>query len=139
MTWSIYDPTTGIITSRVHNANQLLDRPHVAGNYQPGRWYVMRGQVRPLPDHPLGADHIVWQWDLATESWLVDLPRTEQSARAQRQSLFAFVDKVSPMWWAAMTPEQQTETTAYRQAILDITQQEGWPVMIDWPLKPAWL
>lgn len=139
MTWTIYDPTTGITTSRVRNPNQLVGRPHVPGDWQPGRWYVVRGQPRELPPHPDSADHIVWQWDLATESWSVDLPRTEQRAREQRERLFAFVDKVSPMWWAAMTPAQQSEATAYRQAILDITRQPGWPAMIEWPLKPAWL
>lgn len=139
MTWSIYDPKTGIITSRVNNANQLIGRPHVPGSYQPGRYFVDRDEVFALPQPPDSADHIQWQWDLETRSWSVDVSRTDLAARIKRQGLFAFVDRVSPMWWAAMSVEQQQEAIDYRQAILDITKQEGYPVMIDWPLKPAWL
>lgn len=139
MTWSIYDLKSGIITSRVNNQNQLIGRPNVPGNYQPGKWYVKRGRVHALPLPPDSADHIVWTWDLNSEAWIIDLQRTDQKAREQRQVLFGFVDRVSPMWWAAMTEEQQVAVTTYRQEILDITKQEGYPVMIDWPAKPAWL
>lgn len=139
MTYSIYDPTSGIITSRVNNTNQIIGRKYVAGNYQPGQYYVIRDQVKPLPPKPAGQSYVQWIWELSTESWQYDPKRTESEARRLRQDLFAFVDKVSPMWYASMSPEQQAETQAYRQAILDLTDQPGWPRSVSWPVKPAWL
>lgn len=139
MTWTIYDPTTGITTSRVRNQNQIVGRPHVPGSYQPGQWFVKLGQIRRLPDPPASLDHVVWIWNLEQESWSVDAARTEWAARDARERLLIDVDRVNPMWWQAMTVEQQTETAAYRQAILDLPGQPGWPESIDWPPKPAWL
>lgn len=139
MTYSIYDPRSGIILSRVNNPNQLVGRDYVTGNYQPGEYYVRRDQVKKLPEKPAAQEHVEFNWDLATESWQYDEQRTEQAARRARQDLFKFVDRVSPMWYASMTPEQQAEVTAYRQAILDLTDQLGWPRVIAYPRKPAWL
>ena len=139
MTWTIYDPTTGITTSRVRNANQIAGRAHVPGTWQPGAWYVKQGQPRPLPDRPVSQDHVVWLWDLGQETWQVDRTRTEWAARDRRQGLFQAVDQVSPMWWAAMTADQQAGTAAYRQAIIDLTDQPGWPEIIAYPAKPPWL
>jgi len=38
--------------------------------------------------------------------------------------------------WAEMTPEKQSEWSAYRTALLDITDQAGFPHDITWPTKP---
>lgn len=139
MTWSIYDPTTGLVTSRVNNANQILERDHVRGNYLPGQWYVKNGEPCLLPTKPVMGPQVQFRWDLSTESWQINIDATAYRARQIRQDMLAAVDKVNPMWWAAMTPEQQAATAAYRQALLDITDQPGYPEVIDWPAKPAWL
>jgi len=49
------------------------------------------------------------------------------------------VDTVNPVRYAALTADQQAELAAYRQALLNIPQQTGWPNTIDWPTKPTWL
>ena len=139
MTYSIYDPITGIIVSRVNDPGQILDRPHITGDYTPGEYQVVDHQVIPLPKAPAGPIQAVWLWDKAAQTYVIDIMRTERSARRIRQELLAAVDKVNPMWWAAMTSEQQALTAAYRQALLDITDQPGFPETIDWPTKPAWL
>ena len=38
--------------------------------------------------------------------------------------------------WAEMTAEKQAEWAAYRTALLDITDQAGFPADITWPTKP---
>lgn len=38
--------------------------------------------------------------------------------------------------WAALTPEQQQVWADYRQALLDVPSQEGFPHTVVWPVKP---
>lgn len=58
--------------------------------------------------------------------------------RAKRdKSLKGIVDPINAIRWAAMTPEKQAEWIDYRQALLDVTKQDGWPANIDWPLIPV--
>lgn len=42
----------------------------------------------------------------------------------------------NPLRWAEMTAEKQAEWSAYRTALLDITDQAGFPYNIVWPTKP---
>lgn len=46
------------------------------------------------------------------------------------------VDPINAVRWNAMTTEQQTAWTTYRQALLDVPQQAGFPNTITWPTKP---
>lgn len=64
--------------------------------------------------------------------------KTEKAtaARARRDRLLAETDWLvirAAETGVAMTPEQ----TAYRQALRDITTQEGFPLTIDWPVLPV--
>lgn len=136
MTWSTYDPLTGIVTSRVRNENQLLDRPAVPGDWSPGRYYVREGQVRPLPPC---ADPSLYTWNLDQEQWVLDPAACDRQARATRADLLTAVDRVNPMWWQSLDGERQAQVSAYRQALLDITRQPGYPITISWPVTPAWL
>lgn len=38
--------------------------------------------------------------------------------------------------WGALTTDQQQAWADYRQALLDVPQQEGFPETITWPTKP---
>ena len=38
--------------------------------------------------------------------------------------------------WAALTPVKQTEWADYRQALLDVPSQAGFPHDVTWPTKP---
>lgn len=42
----------------------------------------------------------------------------------------------NPLRWADLTTEQQNAWTAYRTALLDITDQSGFPHNVTWPTKP---
>lgn len=59
--------------------------------------------------------------------------------RSKRDALLATeVDPIvsNPLRWASMTAEQQQEWVDYRQALLDIPQQAGFPHDVVWPTKP---
>jgi hypothetical protein len=59
--------------------------------------------------------------------------------RAERDNrLVAEVDPIvsNALRWADMTVEKQAEWAAYRTALLDITDQAGFPTDITWPTKP---
>ena len=61
------------------------------------------------------------------------------SVRARRDSLLANkVDPIvsNPLRWAEMTTEEQSAWSAYRTALLDITDQAGFPHSVTWPTKP---
>lgn len=59
--------------------------------------------------------------------------------RAQRDwRLQNEVDPIvsNPLRWADMTTEEQNAWAAYRTALLDITDQAGFPHNVTWPTKP---
>ena len=59
--------------------------------------------------------------------------------RAKRDNILAtVVDPIvsNNLRWAEMTAEKQAEWAAYRTALLDITDQAGFPTDITWPTKP---
>lgn len=86
-----------------------------------------------------------WMW---TDSGplAVSLPSDEElyatkaaEVRARRDYLLqSEVDPIvsNPLRWASMPAEKQGEWVAYRQALLDIPQQDGFPANVDWPVKP---
>lgn len=53
--------------------------------------------------------------------------------------LQAKVDPVvsNPLRWAALSEASQSEWATYRQALLDVPQQSGFPDNITWPQEPA--
>ena len=68
-------------------------------------------------------------------------PTTEQlatNARGHRDSLLSEVDSIvgNPLRWASFSQTQQTAWADYRQALLDVPQQDGFPNTINWPTKP---
>jgi hypothetical protein len=46
------------------------------------------------------------------------------------------VDSINPMRWESMTPEQRDVYRTYRQALLDVPSQQGFPWKIQWPDQP---
>lgn len=62
----------------------------------------------------------------------------EAQARAKRDDLLHELDAIvsNPLRWGAFTEAEQQELADYRQALLDVPQQEGFPDDIDWPQKP---
>ena len=67
------------------------------------------------------------------------LEELEYQARLQRNSLLRGVDSIvgNPLRWASFSQTQQTAWANYRQALLDVPQQAGFPNTINWPTKPT--
>lgn len=61
------------------------------------------------------------------------------AARVFRNELLMYVVDplvTNPLRWADLAPEKQAEWTAYRRALLDITEQAGFPHNVTWPEQP---
>jgi len=60
------------------------------------------------------------------------------TVRASRDMRLEEVDAVAGnvLRWADLTSTQQAAWSAYRQALLDVPQQSGFPHDITWPTKP---
>lgn len=70
------------------------------------------------------------------------LPTTEQKAafvRFQRDELLKELDFVvsNPLRWNTFSDETKQALTSYRQALLDVPQQTGFPDGVTWPTAPA--
>tara|TARA_R110000796_G_scaffold245739_2_gene370131 strand:+ start:524 stop:757 length:234 start_codon:yes stop_codon:yes gene_type:complete len=59
------------------------------------------------------------------------LEKNSDIARLERNNLLKQTD-----WWASTDLTMTDAQTAYRQALRDITAQEGFPDTITWPIKP---
>lgn len=57
---------------------------------------------------------------------------TEFEVRAERNFFLAETD-----WSALSDVIMTTEMLAYRQALRDVPQQADFPIMVNWPTKPA--
>ena len=63
----------------------------------------------------------------------------EEEVRGKREyTLIYEVDPIisNTLRWADMTTEKQNAWTAYRQDLLDITNQDGFPHNVVWPTSP---
>lgn len=67
-----------------------------------------------------------------------DLDRIAK-VQEQRDRYFMAVDRISPLRWEAFTEQEKQAVRDYRQALLDITKQPGYPDVVSWPTKPVWL
>ena len=68
----------------------------------------------------------------------LDATLSEQ-LRGERDGLLAEVDAIAgnALRWAALSAEQQNAWGSYRQALLDVPQQSGFPNDVVWPVKPT--
>ena len=95
--------------------------------------------VENLTLAPNNSGEIGWTWN--TDQWInPNVITTEMIAINKRNirnvELKRHVDTLNPIRWNAMTQEQQQAWIDYRQALLDVPEQSGWPTVITWPVKP---
>ena len=71
--------------------------------------------------------------DEVYDEWLSETIRDERT-----YLLIIDVDKIisNPLRWASMSDELKQTYIDYRQALLDVTDQVGFPRNIVWPTKP---
>lgn len=73
----------------------------------------------------------------ALELHLNPLP-TDEGERANRDGLLAQVDQYAsnPLRWSDTSQNDKDAISAYRQLLLDVPQQAGFPLEIEWPELP---
>ena len=59
--------------------------------------------------------------------------------RGQRDQLLLAVDAVAgnSLRWSDLSTEVQADWAAYRRALLDVPQQDGFPNSVAWPAQPV--
>jgi len=62
-----------------------------------------------------------------------------QAVRADRDQRLLVVDTIAgnALRWASLSAEQQAGWAAYRQSLLDVPQQAGFPSDVTWPEEPS--
>lgn len=99
-----------------------------------GSQYVANGVLVDMPARP-SVDYV---FDYDTKDWVFDtVGATAKAYERRNQLLKDGPDRISQMWWSSMTPEQQQAWSQYRQNLLDVPQQPGFPADIIWPVAPG--
>jgi hypothetical protein len=124
--YSTYNATTGEITGHLQPGTTPIDvvkqvHPNIVEGYWPAEQYRI---VDGVPTNFVGKP---------------DIAVLVTSQRQHRNQLLSQVDRVNPIWYASLTSQQQSELAQYRQCLLDVPQQPGWPEDITWPRVPTWL
>ena len=74
---------------------------------------------------------------------VVDFSTDEEKASRVRNArdvkLVIDVDAIAgnALRWAELTSDQKTAWATYRQSLLDVPQQAGFPTNVTWPTKPS--
>lgn len=83
---------------------------------------------------------IGWTWNGTAWQELVPTYTDEQRAaniRMRRDRLLhRHIDRINYIRWSSMSQVEQDAWTAYRQALLEIPQQPGFPNDVTWPQPP---
>jgi len=85
----------------------------------------------------------VLRFDRGGERWLkVNVEKVRRdaavaSAKAARNDILAsVVDRLNPAYWESVSKAKREEWKKYRQDLIDIDKQAGFPLDIEWPAKP---
>jgi len=141
MTYTIYNAQSGEILHNFSCTDQatadlnLSGIDVISGTYSSQTHYIDNANAVAKDPQP-SENHV---FDYTTKTWQLDLNKASKFARQQRDQLLSAVDRVNPVWYASLTADQQQALVAYRQHLLDVPQQAGFPTAIEWPAKPTWL
>jgi hypothetical protein len=144
MKYTIYDPATGEILLNFESEDLLQIQTNLAGkswiegHYKSKSYYVQDNKPVEKPPKPQ-TDNVLHNWNTQSHTWEIDLPGTEDLIRRQRNACLQDLDRINPVWYSSLSPQQQQELQMYRQALLDVPVQSGFPTDISWPAKPTWL
>jgi hypothetical protein len=143
MNYTIYNPTTGQITGTISTGDSavaqqnLQNLNYIVGNFNAGQYYIENGQAVTKLVKP--TDHPFYVFDYVNKNWTVDLVLMQRQMRSLRDEMLSQIDRVNPVRYATLTTDQQNDLVAYRQQLLNVPQQAGFPTQVEWPAKPAWL
>lgn len=137
MKYTTYNPVTGEIEATFANEEDTLPSNSVPGEYSSRTHYWDGQQMQDKPADPSGI--VIYKFDYATKTWVLDLEKSIKKLKDIRNEMLQSVDRVNPIWYAALTANQQAELQAYRAALLAVPEQAGFPSQVEWPAKPQWL
>jgi hypothetical protein len=103
----------------------IADKDDIA---ETGQWVyaqIMSGDAGEIEDYTPPAP--------PTDEYLAEMARNERGSRLR------YLDTIltNPLRWAAYSEEQQTVIAKYRQDLLDVPAQAGFPQEINWPVSPV--
>jgi hypothetical protein len=91
---------------------------------------------------PEQSGEIGWKW--TTDGWeeptlpKPSLQELELRVRNTRDTLLkSVVDRMNPIRWEFLSQEEKQIWVDYRQNLLDIPEQPGFPENVIWPTKPS--
>jgi len=118
----IVDLTMNGVTEAV---GYIADKDDVA---ETGQWVyaqIMSGEAGEIAEYEPPAP--------PTDEYLAEMARNERGSRLR------YLDTIltNPLRWAAYSEEQQTVIAKYRQDLLDVPAQAGFPQEINWPVSPV--
>ena len=90
-------------------------------------------QVELTPEESLEFEQQTAEWNSG------ELARLEAEVRSNRDFILCNeVDPIvsNPFRWASLSEDSQQAVEQYRQALLDVSQQAGFPNDVVWPVKP---
>ena len=102
----------------------IADKDDVA---ETGQWVyaqIMSGDAGEIEDYSPPAP--------PTNEYLAEMARNDRGSRLR------YLDTIltNPLRWESYSDEQKTVIAKYRQDLLDITDQAGFPQEINWPTSP---
>jgi hypothetical protein len=90
-------------------------------------------EIAPQHDGEIG-----WIWNGTGWDIPVDLEKLAEIVRLERDNLLSsYVDKLNGPRWDSIDQEQKDIWMQYRQDLLDVPQQEGFPTNVVWPTRPT--
>ena len=144
MNYTTYDPTTGEITGVISTSDvamaelNLAGKSYITGSYSGDEYYIINNVPVAKSANP-SSGTLKYLFDYTTKNWVVEPTLTTHSVRKQRNQLLYDIDKINSVWYSTLNDQQKSDLLAYRQALLDVPQQSGFPITIIWPSKPEWL
>lgn len=152
MNYTIYNSVTGEVLRTVTCSSEMIelqlqqDESFIEGKVNEQTQYFINGSVCNYTETELALKQNIpfgycWKMpekiieqilsDEAIYNYHADL------VRQKRDEMLKVVDGMNPMRWETLTAEQQQQWREYRQALLDIPQQEGFPFSVIFPNAPV--
>lgn len=125
--------------SEKNNAVEIPEALYLQLKNNRQRAYLKNDEIVVIPKPPFQYA----KWNVDTKQWELDIEYQYQSeselVREKRNKLLLEVDEIvlNPIRWAELSPEKQAEWTQYRIDLLDVPQQNGFPLNVAWPTKPS--
>ena len=96
--------------------------------------YTLKETYSPGLSAEIEADYATW----LQKAKDAELTAESQKVRDYRDNLLNTCDTVycNAERWSAMTTDQQKAWTAYKDALRDVPEQDGFPYTVNWPTMP---